>query len=238
MPDQEVETYKVSKPALAGVGFLLLVVSFLVATALAATGNAKWVLALAIVPPAAVVAWLDTIRVTLQQDRVIYSSWLGQKEMRWDDVARFYYRVSRTSLIILPIPLPIPTGTHHKFKLIDGQGRTMCFGSLIRQAEQLGLKLVEHTRGPLFQKALNLFRNKAELDFGPIRLLPDIGLRIKKTFRYKTIPWDQVAQYRMEKGYLYVFRLGERRTRGHEIARIPNAFVLVDLLNAIYRAEA
>lgn len=98
MPDQEVETYKVSKPALAGVGFLLLVVSFLVATALAATGNAKWVLALAIVPPAAVVAWLDTIRVTLQQDRVIYSSWLGQKEMRWDDVARFYYRVSRRLL--------------------------------------------------------------------------------------------------------------------------------------------
>jgi hypothetical protein len=87
----------------------------------------------------------------------------------------------------------------------------------------------------LFQKCASHFDSGVDVEFGPVRLSRSGGIQIKKLFRVVKIPLDSVAEYRIEEGSLNVFRVGQKGSTGVSIRQIPNVFVLVGLLDAIYK---
>ncbi len=182
--------------------------------------------------------WLLSIKVRLHPDGISYQSWFGSKEIRMDELERFYYSSVKRSVNFIPV------GTYYKFKLIDSSGKKISFGNRVERPSALGPKLVQHTLSPLLEKAARLLRSGQEVDFGAIRISRDQGLKVKKSAwlglgkRTEEIPWDQVSEYRIDRGHFYIFRTGQKRTTGPLISQVPNAFVLLALLEGIYKPAA
>jgi len=173
------------------------------------------------------VFWLLSLRVSFHPDGISKETCLGRKEMRWDDVDRFYYAATRRRVNFIPV------GTYYSFRLIDRERNNISLSNSVERPFEIGTKLAQQTHAPLFKKVAKQFNSGAALDFGPVRLSRADGIKIKKFFGRKRIALNQVASYRIEKGRLYVFKVGEKRTTGPSISRIPNVFVLVALLDAI-----
>lgn len=178
------------------------------------------------------IVWLLSVRVALYEQGIRYVSILGSKETRWAEVERFYYSAIKQTVWYGFIP--IPTGTHYRFALIDSHGQKISFGAGIERGEELGKKLVEMTLEALTAKAAERFNSGVELDFGPIGMDKVSGLKVKGWFKFKEIPWDDVVDYSIDKGHFFVWRRGQKRTRGTPIQKIPNAFVLLALLDGIF----
>ncbi|MGB0035391.1 MAG: DUF6585 family protein [Candidatus Acidiferrales bacterium] len=182
--------------------------------------------------PAFAVFWLFSLRVSLHPDGISKESFLGRKEMRWDDVNSFFYAATKRSVNFIPI------GTYYSFRLIDRDGNKISFGNSVERPLDVGTKMIQYTHAPLLKKAAEQFDSGVELNFGPVRMSRAGGIKIKKLFREKQIAINEVASYRIDAGHLYIFKVGEKRTTGPAISQIPNAFVLIGLLNAIYKAPA
>jgi len=188
-------------------------------------------------PFVAIFAWLLSVGVTFHEDGITYKSWFGAREMRWNDIERFYFRATKHRINFVPV------GTYYYFKLRDGQGGKISFGNRIARPCEVGAKLIEYTLKPLLTKAAQAFDSGAELDFGDIRLSRDHGVKVRKPPRWyqcgtrvEEIPWSEVADYRLADGCFYVWRVGQKRTTGPEISRVPNAFVLRGLLDAVFHS--
>ena len=228
------ETYKTSNATpilIAVLGLLIPGMVFLSADPTELTSSDAVFAFIFLVPTGFLVAWLFSVRVTLHQDGIAYRSLFGSKEMRWDEVERFYYSSVKRSINFIPV------GTYYTFKFVGSRGQSMSFGNRVERPDQLGKKLIEYTYVPLLQKAARLFDSGSELDFGPIRVSKATGVKIKKWFRHKSIPWEQVADYRIDQGHFYVWRVGQKHGTGHALGKIPNAFVLLGLLDTIYKTE-
>ncbi|MGD0922942.1 MAG: PH domain-containing protein [Terriglobia bacterium] len=191
-----------------------------------------------VAPFVAIFIWLLSVGVTFHEDGITYKSWFGTREIRWGDVERFYFRAAKRSINFVPI------GTYYYFKLRDRQGGRLSFGNRIAHPSEVGAKLIEYTFKPLLTTAAQAFDSGAELDFGEIRVSRGHGLKVKKPARWyqigtrvEEIPWNEVADYRIADGCFYVWRVGQKRTTGPEISRVPNAFVLKGLLDAVLRPE-
>lgn len=178
------------------------------------------------------IAWLLSVKVALHENGIAYQSLFGSEQMLWDEVDRFYYSVSKPYISFIPL------GTYYRFTLKNLDGESLAFGNRMARPKELGDLLIQLTYPKLLQKCTFHFHSGSELEFGPIRLSRSGGIQIKKLFRVVTIPLDSVAEYRIEEGSLYMFRVGQKRTTGISIGKIPNAFVLVGLLDAIYKPEA
>jgi len=181
---------------------------------------------------AAALAWLFSLRVSIYSYGISKQTWFGSKQIRWYDIERFYYSATKRSVNFIPI------GTYYSFKLVDREGNKIALTNSVERPSDLGQRLISSTFEPLYRKAAQLFDSGVELEFGPIRLSRDRGLKIKRLFTNKEIPLNQVSEYRIDKGHFYIFKKGEKRTTGPAISRIPNAYVLLGLLNAIYRPRA
>jgi hypothetical protein len=72
---------------------------------------------------AAISLWNSRLRVILYPEGLSYLSLFGEKSIRWDDLVRFYYQVTKRSVNFIPV------GTHYWFRLIDSQGQKIRFGS-------------------------------------------------------------------------------------------------------------
>ena len=90
-------------------------------------------------------AWVSSVRVSLHEDGIFYRSFLGLKEMRWDEVERFYYSATKRSINFIPV------GTYYWFKLIDAKGQKLTF-DYVERLKDMGAQLVEYTYEPLLQK--------------------------------------------------------------------------------------
>jgi hypothetical protein len=175
------------------------------------------------------IAWLLSIRVSLHENGIAYHSLFGSKEMLWDEVDRFYYSALKRSINFIPV------GTYYSFELQSSRGQRLSLGNRSEKPEQLGSRLIQLTYLRLFQKCASQFDSEVDVEFGPVRLSRSGGIQIKKLFRVVKIPLDSVAEYRIEEGSLYVFRVGQKRATRVSIGRIPNVFVLVGLLDTIYK---
>lgn len=173
--------------------------------------------------------WLMSVQVRLHHDGISYRSLFGEKEMRWDAVERFYYSAIKRSVNFIPV------GTYYYFKFVDSEGKKLRFGNRVERLGKLGPKLVEHSLPALFKKVADRFNNGEEVDFGAIRVSKAGGIKVKKLFGHEEIPWDQVSSYAIQTGHFYVWRKGEKRTRGPSLREVPNAFVLHGLLNSIFK---
>jgi hypothetical protein len=175
---------------------------------------------------------LRSLRVSLHNDGISYRSLLVDKEMRWEEVERFYYEAIKRSVNFIPV------GTYHLYRLIDGEGRKIRFGNRVEHPAQLGQKLIEQTYPALYRKISERYNSGQDLDSGAIRVNRAGGIKIKKLFGYREIPWDQVSSYAIQKGHFYIWRVGQKRTTGWGLRHVPNAFVLLGLLNSIYKPNA
>jgi hypothetical protein len=81
-------------------------------------------------------------------------------------------------------------------------------------------------------KATHNFNRGDELDFGLVRVSRSAGLKVKRWYSYTTIPWSDLAAYKLDAGNFYLWRVGQKHTNGIPTERIPNAWVLLGLLNA------
>jgi len=179
--------------------------------------------------PVLLLFWLKSIQVTLHSDGVSYRSMFGEKEMRWDAVERFYYGATKRSVNFIPV------GTYYDLKFVDAEGKKLRLGNRVEHPGKLGPKLAEHSFPALFKKVADRFNSGEEVDFGVIRVNRGTGLRVKKLSGYKEIPWNQVSSYAIQDGRFYIWRTGEKRTRGSALRQVPNAFVLQGLLNSIFK---
>jgi len=183
-------------------------------------------------PFAAARVYLLSLRVSVHPYGISKHTWFGANEIRWDDVERFYCSATKRSVNFIPI------GTYYYFKPVDREGNKVVLSNSVERPSELGQRLLKGTFEPLYRRAAQLFDSGAELEFGPISLSRDRGLRIRWLFWNKQIPLDQVSEYRMGNGRLYIFKGGDKRTTGTPISRVPNVFVLVALLNAVYHPNA
>jgi hypothetical protein len=177
--------------------------------------------------PAYYLAWLMSLRVTLHRDGITYHSLLSEKEMCWDRVERFGYEATRHSIHFIPI------GTYYLFRLRDAEGNKIRIGNRIAHPAKLGEKLVELTTPGLLRKALDRYSTGQELDFGVIRVSRTNGVKVRKIFHYREIPWDQVSSFAIQQGRFYVWEVGKKRTVGWGLHHVFNAFALLGLLQSI-----
>jgi hypothetical protein len=230
----ELETYKGNKIVMAIVAILALWPAYIVYNAFTTSSDKVfWASALLLMAvPGCFFVWLRYLQVSLHSDGICYRSLLEKKEMRWEEVERFYFEATKRSINFIPV------GTYYLYKLVDAGGKKIEFGNRIERPRQLGQKLIEQTYPALYQKVADRFNNGQDLDFGAIRVSKAGGIKVKKLFGYKEIPWDQVSSYAIQKGNFYIWRKGEKRTTGWGLRRVPNAFVLLGLLNAMFKPSS
>ena len=192
------------------------------------------------------IVWLMSVQLSLHMDGLSYRSLFGTREMRWDEIERFTYVVSMPSYGIgFGIAgVGIPLGTYYEYKLVDSHGRKLSIGMRLGRLREMGDQLLEYTFQPLFEKLGNRFNAGEELDFGLVRLSRDYGLKVKSArwsqwipiswTGFRTIPLDQLYGYKMEEGALFFWRSAEEKTWGLPVGGIPNAHVLLGLLDNLY----
>jgi hypothetical protein len=179
---------------------------------------------------AALALWNSRRSVVLYPEGLSYSNLFGEKQIRWDDLTRFYYQATRQSINFIPV------GTYHWFRLIDSQGQTIRFGSGLAKTAALASELMELTQGPLLRRIATQFDSGVDVDFGPIRVNRQSGIVVKKSWgRLDRIPWNEVHSYAIQRGHFYIWRVGKKRTTGPAIAKVANAFALLGLLNIILK---
>ena len=191
------------------------------------------------------IGWLWSVSISLHEDGVSYRSLFGSKELRREELERFYYIVSEPTYTLGPFFISlfaIPLGMYHSYRLVDSDGRKIYFGIRFRQLQKIGDSLVQHTSEPLFRKLSSRLNAGTELDFGVVPLNRDEGLKVKSArwsrfippswARFRRIPWEELGSYAIDKGQFYFWRVGDDNTWGLPIGEIPNAFVLLDAVGA------
>jgi hypothetical protein len=171
--------------------------------------------------------------VVLHAEGITYRNLLGEQHMRWDEVEKFYYSATKRSVNFIPI------GTYYSYKLIDGQGKKISFGTGIEKPQVLGIKLIELTQSPLYKKVAQLFNNGVDVDFGPMKLNRVKGVTVKKFFGgWKQVPLGNVYSYSMDKGLFCIWDTDRKLITAANISDTPNAFVLQALLDSIFQPKA
>ena len=67
-----------------------------------------------------------------------------------------------------------------------------------------------------------------------MRLARATGLKIKGSFRTVIVPLDSVVDYRIEGGSFHLWSAGHKRPTSVAIWKVPNVFVLIHILDAIF----
>ncbi|MCU1242269.1 MAG: hypothetical protein JWO71_2995 [Candidatus Acidoferrum typicum] len=168
-----------------------------------------------------------TARAYLHDNGISYHSILNHKEIRWVEVERLYYGAHQVSAHVIPL------GTFYQLKLLDQNGQKLSLGDRVGRIAQLAEKIAQYTYEPLLQKATHNFDRGEELDFGLVRVSRSAGLKVKSWSSYTTIPWADLAAYKLDAGNFYLWRVGQKHTNGIPTERIPNAWVLLGLLNTV-----
>jgi hypothetical protein len=167
-----------------------------------------------------------TARAYLHDNGISYHSILSHKEMRWHEVERLYYGSHQLSghAVIL--------GTFYRLKLLDQNGQKLSLGDRVARIAELAEKIGQATHEPLLRKATDRFHRGDVLDFGLVLVSRAAGLTLKRWYADATIPWDQLAAYKLDAGNFYVWSVGQKHTKGLPTESIPNAWVLVGLLDS------
>ncbi len=167
------------------------------------------------------------IKVTLDPMGLRYKSATGERTMLWSDADKLYYSSTKLHVHL------IPAGTYYNFKLKSASGAKLEFGSGIENAKQLQSKLIEYTYQTMFERASIAFDSGQELDFDAIKLSKPNGVTMKRALRMITIPWEEVASYKIASGKFYIFKRGERFASAPSLSEVANAHVLFGILNMI-----
>lgn len=169
------------------------------------------------------------IRVTFNQDTLVYRSLFATREMKWHEVERVFYYAVRQSINFIPV------GTHRSIRVYDRSGQKFSFGNSVADVEELISHLTAMTRKAAFDRAAAAFNSGQEADFGDVRLSRDRGIQMKGLFGYKAFPLDQIRAYEIQKGHFHVWGKPRKSLRSVSIRNVANVVVLMDILDSIYK---
>jgi hypothetical protein len=231
---QELETYRGGRTATVLVGLLALAAAAVVVLAATSAHRDNTAIFLSLVLfafPAAWFAWFRSLRVTLYSKGITYHTIFGDTEMLWEKVERFRYRAA------IQRAHGVRIGISYGFRLRDSDGTKIRIGGRVDRPAQLGQRLIDLTAPALQQKILKRFDDDQDLDFGVIKLNRKTGIVIRRFLYTRMIPWDQFTGFAMEKGRIYIWRTGQKRTTGSPVHKVLNPFTLLTLLKCIYPAK-
>lgn len=228
-----VETFRGNKIVMAGVLLIALGAGWGIMESCEPGDNTCWVwLAIVISPLLFLLYWLSTVEITIYDGGISSKTFLGGKEMRWDDVARFTYSATRQSVNFIPV------GTYYHLKLESNQGQKISLGNRASRMEKLSTHMIQATMPSLLRKAVDQFNSGAEVDFGQIKL-SRAGFKAKGLFKWFEVPLDQVVDYRIDEGHFFVFQQGKKLPAiSNGLSQVPNAFALLALLDSVFQRSA
>lgn len=175
--------------------------------------------------------WLNSVKLIIHSDGVSAETIFGHQEMRFDDVAAVTHFAVKQSVNLIPV------GTYHTFKMVDANGKKIKFGNRYKGMSAVCGELIHLTTAVLYPKLAKKYNAGETLDFGKIKVSRAEGITVKSLFSSRTIPWNQLSSYKIEKGSFYIFTIGQKRDAGTALSEIPNAFVLQALLDAMCAPE-
>ena len=164
-------------------------------------------------------------RVTLHNEGLRARSLLGTQEILWQDVELFYFSASR-------FIAKIPVYSGYRLRLYGRDGKEIRIDNGVERSWVLGEWVAERTTPLLLPDALRRFETGAEVSFGPIKVRKRHGLRLSRTLDPLLIPWAELADYQIRRGFLFLRGTG-KLTRKVRVGTIPNVFVLVALLDHV-----
>lgn len=177
----------------------------------------------------AYLAWVLSVRASLDERGIYYRSLFGAAEMKWDEVEQLWFIGERGR--IAPYA---PASKSYHLRITDRQGKTLTTGGRFERTGELADRIFTYTTDRLFEKCWQRFQRGEEVDFGRIRLHRDRGMGIRKGgSNIDYVPWTEVNQYGVKEGKLYVWRVGQKRAHGHKVQDIANPFALVRMLETL-----
>jgi hypothetical protein len=175
--------------------------------------------------------WLTTVEVVIYDGGISSRTVLGTAEMRWDEVARFYYSATKQSVNFIPV------GTYYDLRLESEAGKKIKFGNRAERMQALADQLVRYTLPPIYKRVAELYNSGAEVDFGAIKV-SKAGFKARGIFGLRNLhlAMEEVADYRIDAGVFYVYRTGKRMPYLHaQLNTVPNAFALLALLDSLFQ---
>lgn len=171
------------------------------------------------------VAWMRSLRLTIDDEGIRSQSIFGSQQMRWDEVEIFRFDVASGAL----------NTKMYTFKLTDCNGKKLKCGGQYERPHGLLDKLIDYTYTPLYEKLAKQYNAGAEIDFGSIRLSRDAGVRVRRaTIGWADIPLDSVADYKISGGHFRIWEKGKKIAYSNMLYHVHNAYVLLGFLDSLF----
>ncbi len=214
--------------------------------------------------PAILLGWLLSVRLSIDHVGVRYRSLFGERELRWDEVDELYAGAVRTLLWGL-IPagtrysFRLRAGLRAEQRVENVRyigsvkftrkrakpgtaARVLAFGSRFSKGEEISRLLADGTFAHVWRKVIQLYNDGADVSFGDDLVLSRDGVRSNPLGMFqdlmgRTIPWEQVRSYEVEKGrfsLLVSSSNGAARVYTKiDVAQIANFNVMMALLRQL-----
>ncbi len=166
-------------------------------------------------------------RVWLHETGISWRGILGQGEMRWLELDRYYfgsYEVHADQ---------IPLGNFYRLKLVSTHGRKVSLGERVRGANEIAEEIAKFTLRPLLQRATQSFENGQDVDFGAISVSRSEGITVRKWYSDKKIPWQDIEGYEGNDSCFKIHRCKKHFAVSVSSEKIANAHVLQALLDGV-----
>lgn len=146
---------------------------------------------------------------------------------RWDQIESISQRVTRQYVN------GIYTGTQHRYTLRGLDGRKIVLNDRITNVERLGNVISEMVTRVKLPQAIAAFKAGHTITFGPLSVSMQ-GVSNSK----ELISWNQIKEFGVNRGIVTVKKEGKWLSWSTVyVAKIPNFFVFMALVNAIMQKK-
>ena len=146
---------------------------------------------------------------------------------RWDQVESMWQRVTRRYVN------GVYTGTQHRYTIRSLDGRKVVLNDRITNVERLGNVVSEMVTRVKLPEVIAAFKAGSTITFGPLSVSMQ-GVSNSK----ELISWDQIKEFGVNRGIVTVKKEGKWLSWSSvEVAKIPNFFVFMALVNAIMKKK-
>lgn len=143
----------------------------------------------------------------------------------WNDVSQITQRIVRQTYYGIPI------WTSYSYNLQLTNGEKLRFTETIGKVRQMGEAMQRQITQALTPRALQALQSGASLPFGKLSVNP-MGISNGN----ETLPWNQISNVNAVSGAIVIGKVGKKlRWAGVSIAKIPNAYVLLSLIDIMRR---
>lgn len=144
----------------------------------------------------------------------------------WNDVSQITQRIVRQTYYGIPI------WTSYTYNLQLNNGAKLRFTETIGKVRQMGETMQRQITQALTPRALQALQSGASLPFGKLSVNP-MGISNGN----ETLPWNQISNVNAVNGAIVIGKVGKKlRWAGVSMAKIPNAYVLLSLIDMMRRS--